>query len=210
MSRFGSDPLRFFTTVYEGPAPWDIGAIQPDLRALLERLPPAGPILDVGCGTGDAAIELARMGHEVVGIDFVPSAIDIANERRSALADADARGRVAFHVADAFALDGLGRTFGSAIDSGFLHLFQDDECARYLASLATVIAPGGRAYCMEFALEFDIAKSPRAVTRATVDQLLARSRFWRLLEFSAEASFQNRIQPVPGSLFVLERTSDDR
>ena len=35
MSRFGPDPLAFFEAVYEDPAPWDIGAPQPAMVALL-------------------------------------------------------------------------------------------------------------------------------------------------------------------------------
>lgn len=38
-------------------------------------------ILDAGCGTGALAVEAARRGAEVVGIDVSPSLIDIARER---------------------------------------------------------------------------------------------------------------------------------
>ena len=71
MSRFGSDPLNFFNSVYQNIAPWDIGAPQPAMAALIEKCPPANPILDLGCGSGDLAIYLAKLGHQVVGIDFV-------------------------------------------------------------------------------------------------------------------------------------------
>ena len=48
MSRFGSDPLAFFQAVYREPAPWDIGAPQPAMVALLTEHPPEGPVLDEG------------------------------------------------------------------------------------------------------------------------------------------------------------------
>lgn len=38
-------------------------------------------ILDAGCGTGALAVEAARRGAEVVGVDVSPSLIDIARER---------------------------------------------------------------------------------------------------------------------------------
>jgi 2-polyprenyl-3-methyl-5-hydroxy-6-metoxy-1,4-benzoquinol methylase len=74
LSRFGSDPLAFFNSVYQDVAPWDIGAPQP----AIERYPPTNPILDIGCGSGDLAIYLAQLGYQVVGIDFVESAIAAA------------------------------------------------------------------------------------------------------------------------------------
>lgn len=38
-------------------------------------------ILDAGCGTGALAVEAARRGADVVGVDVSPSLIDIARER---------------------------------------------------------------------------------------------------------------------------------
>ena len=37
-----------------------------------------GRVLDAGCGTGRVALELARRGHEVTGIDVDPSMLDEA------------------------------------------------------------------------------------------------------------------------------------
>jgi SAM-dependent methyltransferase len=69
----------------------------------------AGPVLDVGCGTGRVALELGRRGHEVAGVD--PDA-DLVHEL-----NARARKRslpVKALAVDARSLD-LGRRFALAI-----------------------------------------------------------------------------------------------
>lgn len=127
MSRFGSEPLSFFNSVYKETPPWDIGGPQPDLSALLTKYPPPNPILDVGCGSGDLAIFLAQSGHFILGIDFVDAAIAQAQEKAQALPPDVAR-LVEFQVADALQPSRLARQFGSVVDSAFFHLFDPTQC----------------------------------------------------------------------------------
>jgi SAM-dependent methyltransferase len=42
-----------------------------------------GPVVDLGCGTGRVALDLARAGHEVVGIDVEPSLVAELERRAS-------------------------------------------------------------------------------------------------------------------------------
>lgn len=42
---------------------------------------PARTILDAGCGTGRVAIELARRGHEVTGVDSDPAMLTTARDK---------------------------------------------------------------------------------------------------------------------------------
>ena len=39
---------------------------------------PGATVLDAGCGTGRVAVELARRGHAVVGVDSDPSMLEVA------------------------------------------------------------------------------------------------------------------------------------
>ena len=61
------------------------GAYDADLGLWRELAAEAGgPILEVGCGTGRVALELARHGHHVQGIDIEPPFVDALRERAAA------------------------------------------------------------------------------------------------------------------------------
>ena len=69
----------------------------------------AGPVLDLGCGTGRVALDLAMRGHDVTGLDADPALVRAF----------EARARHAGLAARAHTLDvrsfGLGRRFGLAV-----------------------------------------------------------------------------------------------
>jgi len=203
MSRFGPDPLAFFKAVYAEPAPWDIGAVQPAMAALLAEYPPEGPVLDVGCGTGDLAIHVAEQGLLTLGVDFVDEAIAQARARRDALPPAVAE-RLDFRVADALHPARLGPPFGAVVDSGFFHLFTPDACDRFVEDLARAIRPGGRLYLREFAVEFPVPNVPRKVTEEEVRERFVPERGWRVLTVRP-GEFLSRVAPVPATLACIER-----
>lgn len=202
MSRF--DP-GFFDSVYQRTPPWDVGRAQPALAALLDEHPPAGPVLDVGCGSGDLAIELARRGLNVVGVDVVETAIAQARQKADALPPDVAR-RLEFRVADALRPTLLHRRFGAVVDSGFFHLWDQPTRDAFANELAAALQAGGRLYLLEFATEFPVPNTP---LRVTDDELRARftaAKGWRVLALRP-ATFESRIAPVPAVAACLERTA---
>ncbi|MGW5669266.1 class I SAM-dependent methyltransferase [Micromonospora sp. NPDC003776] len=103
-------------TADSGGPPWAIGGPQPALAALLDDGMRGPKVLDVGCGTGDLALALARRGYAVTAVDISPVAIGMAR------AKAAAEGlTVHFEAQDATALSLPSAPFDSVFDSGLLH-----------------------------------------------------------------------------------------
>ena len=149
--------LPWDASYQDGPAPWDVGRPQPAIARVAGDF--IGPVLDVGCGTGDNALLIAGLGLSVLGVDVADTAVRLARAR------AAGRGIVAeFAVADAFRLGELGRRFKTVVDSGMLHTLDAEERPRYVASLASAIDPGGTLYVLAFSDEGPDA-GPHPVTR---------------------------------------------
>lgn len=87
-------------------------------------------ILDAGCGTGALAVEAARRGATVVGIDVSPQLISIAVER----APKDVHGRVSFLSGDM--LDPRLGKFDHIISMDVLIHYEADQIAAATAGLA--------------------------------------------------------------------------
>lgn len=203
MSRFGPDPQAFFDAIYQQTPPWDIGGPQPALEALLDEFPAAGPALDVGCGSGDHAIALARRGLQVLGVDIVQEAIAQARAKAQALPP-ELADRLEFQVADALRPSTLGRQFGAVVDSGFLHLFEPAVADSFVDELAASLRPGGRYYLLAFAVQFTIPNVPRAISQEEVRALFTPERGWRILALR-EAQFQNQVVATPATCACIER-----
>lgn len=127
-----------FDAAYAGTPGWDIGRPQREFVGLDKRGELGQRVLDVGCGTGENALYLARQGHDVLGVDFAPRAIRIARAK-AYWRDVAAH----FLVWDALRLGELGLTFDSAIDSALLHCLDGDERRRYVEGLHAALESGG-------------------------------------------------------------------
>ena len=168
-----------FVEAYKGTPPWDIGREQPAFRRLFEDGLVHGPVLDAGCGTGENALFFAARGLEVAGVDAVEAAIEAARTK------AIERGlAVDFRRHDALDLGGLGRRFGTVVDSGLFHTFDDDERRLYAESLAAVTRVRSRVYVLCFSERETREGGPRRVTQADLRRSFDRPPF-RIVGISA-------------------------
>jgi len=184
----------------DGPAPWDIGRPQPAIA----RLAFTGAVLDVGCGTGENALHVAALGLPVLGVDVAETAIAIA---RAKAAD---RGLDAeFTVADAFALERLGRRFDTVLDCGLFHTFDAGERPRYVASLAYVTEPGGTLYVLCFRPGPDTG--PHPVSRQALSAAFAPSSGWSVAAIEPDR-LQTRFHDAgaPAWLATVRRAARER
>jgi SAM-dependent methyltransferase len=161
-----------FEEAYAGTPPWDIGRVQPAFERVADAGLVAAPVLDAGCGTGENALFFAARGLEAVGVDAVETAVTAAR------AKAAARGLTAeFLVHDALALGELGRRFGTVVDSGLFHTFDDDERSLYVASLAAATALRARVFVLCFS-ELELGEGgPRRVTQAELREAFDAAPF---------------------------------
>jgi SAM-dependent methyltransferase len=155
------------------PAPdWGLGNYErtaaqllPAAHVVVERADPAPGerVVDVGCGTGNAALLAAKRGASVTGVDPAQRLLDVARER----AAADGLD-VAFELGDAAGLP-LPAGHADLVLSVFGVIFAPDPSAA-AAELARVTAPGGRivlsAWIPEGAMSEAVRASREMVTRA--------------------------------------------
>jgi cyclopropane fatty-acyl-phospholipid synthase-like methyltransferase len=179
------EPMDRFSSAYQGVPPWDIGRAQPEFVRLAEAGEIRGAVLDVGCGTGENALYLAGLGHEVWGVDATPAAIEKAQ------AKAEQRGvKATFLVGNALDLQHLGRTFDTIVDCGLFHALSDEERVAYDKSLAAALRPGGTYLMLCFSDRQPGTFGPRRVTQAEIRATFGMG--WRV-NYIREAHFDTNM-----------------
>ena len=104
------------------------------LEALRPHLKPEAAVLDLCCGSGEAAAPLLAAGYAVTGLDISPRALDLAAQRHPALQ------RVEGLAEDPPLADG---SFSAIQMSVALHEFPRSDREQVLRSALRLLEPGG-------------------------------------------------------------------
>jgi len=126
-----------FQYMYFRQPPWDTGVSPPELFDFIKNNKP-GRAIDLGCGTGTNVITLAKAGWKVIGVDFAPRAIKLANQKIK-----QERVQAELFVGDVTNLDGIHGPFDFALDLGCFHGISKDGRAQYLDQLDRILTPNG-------------------------------------------------------------------
>lgn len=107
-----------------------LAGVQPDWRAI-----------DLACGTGDIALEVARRGSNVIGLDITPRMVEIARRKTSA-------GRVNWLVGDMTAVPMISECC-DLVTTGY-GLRNVPDLTQALREIHRILKPGGLACSLDF------------------------------------------------------------
>jgi len=173
----------------EGTPPWQIDRAQAEVLRLIEQAAFVSPVLDIGCGTGDNAIALARAGYRVVGLDVVEEALRRARKKA---ATEKLIHPPEFVLGDALRLGDSGLEVETILDCALFHTFSDEEQAVYVQGLAEVLFPGGKLHLLCFS---ELETRPPGPRRLGLAQIMsAFGSAWEVLE-SVRCRYEDRVRP---------------
>jgi SAM-dependent methyltransferase len=168
------DAVGWFERLYaeaergESVVPWADLAPNPHVVEWLDRARPApGRALDVGCGLGDTAEDLARRGFEVVAFDVAPTAVEQARRRFP-------KSRVDYRVADLLALPrDFEGAFDLVVECYTLQVLPPEARGRAVDALRRTLRPGGTLLVVARGREPDDppGEMPWPLTRAEVEAI---------------------------------------
>lgn len=195
-----TDPVAvdFHQRYATGETPWDTGVPSQELvRAIEAGELPGATVLELGCGTGTNAVELARRGYRVTAVDLVELPVEKGREKAR-----KAKVTVDFRVGDLTRLD-LGGPYDVVFDSGVYHGMRQHDLGGLLAALERVTRPGTRWLSLAGNAKEPHPTGPPVVTEAEFRRELSGPfRIVRVHEFRWD--LRPDFQPLAWSI-LLER-----
>jgi 2-polyprenyl-3-methyl-5-hydroxy-6-metoxy-1,4-benzoquinol methylase len=108
-------------------------------------------ILEIGCGNGYLSLELARDGHEVIGLDKSQEIIKAAERTRTIHSDTTGFGTLTYECADISTWQAPAGSFDVVIINRTLHHLHQIQSV--LAKVKRLLTSEGRFICQDYAYD---------------------------------------------------------
>ena len=112
---------------------------------------PAQTIVEVGCGNGYLSLELARDGHEVIGIDVSPDIIEVAERAKDVHPHPPGFGSLRYLCADVNTWQVPDGSIDCVIFNRSLHHIS--ELPQTIANVRRLLRSGGSVICQDYAYD---------------------------------------------------------
>lgn len=156
-------------------------------------------IVDLGCGTGQLSLRLARAGAKVMAVDISPMMIAVLDRKAA---------EYALQIETA-ALPLQEVTIEPAsvdvvVSNYVMHHIHDDEKRAALASAVSWLRPGGRLIVGDMMFGRGATKQDREIIRTKVRVMARRgpAGWWRIAKNAARFSLRVRERPLPMQTWI--------
>lgn len=102
-------------------------------------LSPLERALDVGCGTGELACDLARLGADTIGVDFAPEMIELCCQK----AEKESVKNAEFIETSIFDYKPESKQFDLISANGFIEYISEEQLVRFISQARNLLQPGG-------------------------------------------------------------------
>lgn len=198
--------MSFFDNAYIGTPPWDIGKAQPAFERIAEKnnfFNLKGPLLDIGCGTGENSLFFAqKLGFQVTGIDTSSRAIAKACEKANGR---NLNDKANFLDYDLFKLRDYTKKFNTIIDCGVFHMFDKRSRIEYVKNVKEVLNEHGKLIILAFSYLEPLGVGPSQ--RLTKDDYQSAFKDgWKIIGFKHD-QFEVRItkEAPKGLITIIEK-----
>ncbi len=166
-----------------------------------EALAAAGPVLELGCGTGRVTIPIAEAGIDITGVELSTAMLDVARRKAAAMSE-DSKPRLV--VGDMRELGFGGQQFHLIIIPfrGFLALMTVEDQMSALSSISSHLAPGGKLIFDVFVPDLDMLVQAGDTSYHLRDVIDAETG--RRLVLWHQSAYDNHAQIIDARIIVEE------
>ena len=148
--------------------PWDSNQPEPYLVKLVtEGVVKPCTAIDLGCGTGNEAVFLAKHRFTVTGVDVSETAIKKARKKAKS-----ANVTCKFIVSDVLNIP-LDKKYDFAIDRACFHFLDPKDQPHYIQNLKSILKPGAL-FLLVVSSEQETAKGPHQFSKADIRRLFLK------------------------------------